>query len=307
MWPKRTTAQANILTTKYMRKFALDRAVQIMTLVVFGLLSSPSQSLADSLIEADRDFELLNYSKAISTYKELAANGNARAELRIAEMYRDGLGVAQDIDASVRWLQQSAKHGNSKAQGDLGGIYAVGKLLPRDLKKAFFLIEMAAKAGDIVAQVDLGWAYMSDYLEMPPNYKLAMEWSLKAANQGEGEGASNVGLLYENGWGVPVNYSEAAKWYKKAIEYGATSAQAAFHLADLYEKGKGVEVDIEKAKVFFQYAIDSRDDEYMDQAIIRLRFIQDAPRLKELDDVKYPEQMPRRNKIPHYRHFDING
>lgn len=285
----------------------MNSVIQFTILVVFGMLAPFCLATADSLLEADQAYELRNYSRALSIYNELAAKGSAQAEFRLAELYRDGLAVTRDLKESVRWLQKAATHGNIKAQGTLGGIYADGKLLQRDLKAAFSWIEKAAKAGDSLAQLDLGWAYMSNYLELPPNHKLAMEWSLKAASQGEGEAASNVGLLYENGWGVPVNYSEAIRWYQKALEYGVTSAQTSFHLANLYEKGKGVAEDIEIAKKYFQDAIDSGDKEFFDQATLRMQFILDAQKLKELDDVKYPEQMPPRNKIPHYRHSDTNG
>ena len=46
---------------------------------------------------------------------------------------------------------------------------------------------------------------------------------------------------------MPVNYFEAANWYKKAIAQGADSGQAQLHLAGLYENGLGVQKNLSEA------------------------------------------------------------
>lgn len=38
--------------------------------------------------------------------------------------------------------------------------------------------------------------------------------------QGQAEGQSNLGILYDLGQGVKQDYVEAAKWYRKAAEQG---------------------------------------------------------------------------------------
>lgn len=43
------------------------------------------------------------------------------------------------------------------------------------------------------------------------------------------------------GWGVPEDYTEAFKWYKKAVEQGHAVAQ--LHLGEIYDKGRGVPKD----------------------------------------------------------------
>jgi TPR repeat protein len=44
---------------------------------------------------------------------------------------------------------------------------------------------------------------------VPRNYDEAMKWYRKAAEQGEAFAQSNLGFMYENGKGVPQNYDEA--------------------------------------------------------------------------------------------------
>lgn len=62
----------------------------------------------------------------------------------------------------------------------------------------------------------------------------------------------DIGVLYEKGLGVPQNYSEAAKWYEKALNTGycgtTTRTAAALNLGRLYLYGKGVPESKAKAR-----------------------------------------------------------
>jgi TPR repeat protein len=62
--------------------------------------------------------------------------------------------------------------------------------------------------------------------------------NLLPAQQGDPQAQLFVGYLYETGQGVRLDYSEAARWYRKAAEQGNTIAQA--QLGNMYLLGKGV-------------------------------------------------------------------
>jgi len=135
-------------------------------------------------------------------------------------------------------------------------------------------VRKSAAQGVPYAQTTLGWAYMSTQFGLPSDYQLAMEWNIKAANQGYGRGTENVALLYENGWGVPLNYLEAANLYKKAISQGADSGQAQLHLGGLYENGLGVQKDLNEATNLYRNVIEKYgNSEYAGEARIRLSAI----------------------------------
>jgi TPR repeat protein len=55
----------------------------------------------------------------------------------------------------------------------------------------------------------------------------AVKWFRKAAEQGNATGQYNLGIMYENGYGVTKDYSEAVKWYRKAAEQGYENAKSA--------------------------------------------------------------------------------
>jgi localization factor PodJL len=66
-----------------------------------------------------------------------------------------------------------------------------------------------------------------------------------AAAAGTAAAEYEVGVRYAEGHGVPVNFSEAARWLEFAAKQGVTPAQ--FRLGSLYEKGTGVKKDVAAA------------------------------------------------------------
>ena len=70
--------------------------------------------------------------------------------------------------------------------------------------------------------------------------------------QGYGGGQNNLGLMYENGKGVPQDYKEAVKWYRLAAEQGL--AQTQFNLGRMYYNGQGVQQDYVSAHMWWNIA-----------------------------------------------------
>lgn len=62
-----------------------------------------------------------------------------------------------------------------------------------------------------------------------------------AAEQGDVKAQLSLGEMYARGEGVPQDYVEAAKWYRKAAEQGNADAQTTLGL--MYSEGVGVPKD----------------------------------------------------------------
>ena len=58
--------------------------------------------------------------------------------------------------------------------------------------------------------------------------------------------------MYANGRGVPQDYKQAVKWYTKAAEQG--NAKAQYNLGVMYAKGQGVPQDNVYAHMWFNLA-----------------------------------------------------
>jgi TPR repeat protein len=89
------------------------------------------------------------------------------------------------------------------------------------------------------------------------DYKTAFnEWK-PLAEQGDAYVQFNLGVMYENGYGVLKDYKEAVKWYRKAAEQGHAKAQ--YNLGAMYANGEGVLKDLSKAKYWIKKVYENPD------------------------------------------------
>ena len=63
------------------------------------------------------------------------------------------------------------------------------------------------------------------------------EWK-PLAEQGDADAQTNLGLMYQNGWGVLQDDKEAVRWYTLAAEQEHAKAQ--YNLGVMYALGEGV-------------------------------------------------------------------
>ena len=95
-----------------------------------------------------------------------------------------------------------------------------------------------------LAQNSLGVLYQNGQ-GVPQDYAEALTWYRLAADQGNARAQFNLGNMYRDGRGVTQDYAEAIKWFRLAADLGQVNAITS--LADCYENGNGVQVDLEKA------------------------------------------------------------
>jgi len=103
-----------------------------------------------------------------------------------------------------------------------------------------------------------------------PPIDISAEDLHKQAAQGNAWAQHNLGVLYDNGRGVPQDYVKARGWYEKAAAQG--NAWAQHNLGALYDNGRGVPQDYVKAYMWLdlaaaqltsngkKLAVDNRDD-----------------------------------------------
>ncbi len=69
------------------------------------------------------------------------------------------------------------------------------------------------------------------------DYATALREYRPLVNQGHAIAQSYLGFMYDNGQGVPQDYAEAAKWYRKAAEQGE---QPRFHVRQRPRRSAGL-------------------------------------------------------------------
>ena len=73
------------------------------------------------------------------------------------------------------------------------------------------------------------------------NWTTALKEWMPLAEDGDSISQYNLGLMYNNGWGVSQDHKEAMKWYTLAAEQGYAKAQ--YNFGFMYHNGQGVPQD----------------------------------------------------------------
>ena len=107
-------------------------------------------------------------------------------------------------------------------------------------KLAGFALIVALCTGFTLGLTAPAWAGFEEG-EAPYNrgdYATAIREFRPLAEQGDAYAQFNLGLMYDNGQGVPQDYAKALQWYRKSAELGYADAQ--FNLGNMYKDRKSV-------------------------------------------------------------------
>ncbi len=130
-----------------------------------------------------------NYATAYQILLPLAKRGDSRAQAFVGTMLNDGLGVEKNQGLARQWY------------------------------------ERARFRGDFLAINNLGVLYRDGSRDIPRNYVKAIELFKEGAMMGDDQSQNNLGGMYLQGQGVPVNPVEAYAWFSLSAVQGNVSAQ----------------------------------------------------------------------------------
>ncbi len=122
-----------------------------------------------------------------------------------------------------------------------------------DYAAAFAALQPLASEGEGDAQLFIGILYENG-LGLPRNYDAAVRWYGIAAEQGLPSAQNNLAAMYAAGQGVPQDYAQAAKWYRRAAEQGDPAAQS--NLGYIYYKGAGTQKNYTEALKWYRRSAD---------------------------------------------------
>ena len=114
-----------------------------------------------------------------------------------------------------------------------------------------------AEEGNAVAQNNLGLMYQNGW-GVPQDDKEAVYWYKLAAEQGDAKAQYNLGVMYDVGEGVPQDDKEAVRWYTLAAEQEHAKAQ--YNLGVMYALGEGVIKDYVYAHMWGNIASMNEND-----------------------------------------------
>jgi uncharacterized protein len=226
-WYQKAVAQ-NVLAAKY------DLALLYIHHEKVRNYSEAAKLLQQVVI--DNSTELENYP--IIHRQRVRSFSQAQAELGL--LFRDGLGVHQDLKEAVRLLKLAASHGNADGQTSLGEMYEQGQGVAKNYSKAFNLY-LKAKGWSTRQYIHLAQMY-EEGKGTKRNKDEALKWYIRAANEyhpkallwlqnkaaaGNIPAAYALGEMYGKGFsrGIDEKYAEAVKWFRIAADRGDLQSQ----------------------------------------------------------------------------------
>lgn len=110
-----------------------------------------------------------------------------------------------------------------------------------------------AAGGDVESARRLGVEYMDGKRGVVDrDLEKARTYHLQAAMGGEPRSMMDLGTMYDNGYGVPQNLPEAARWYEWSAKYGFGPGQ--YNFALMLESGEGGRKDEVEAYMYYTLA-----------------------------------------------------
>ncbi len=134
------------------------------------------------------------------------------------------------------------------AQGVMDGKEAAEK---GNFVRAVEIWRPLAEAGDPRAETYLGMMYDNGY-GVPQDREQAFYWYQRGAEAGFARAQYHLGFMYHYGFGTTRSQSEALKWYRLAADQGEVRAQ--YNLGKLYAHGLVVQRDFVTAHMWFEIA-----------------------------------------------------
>lgn len=127
-----------------------------------------------------------------------------------------------------------------------------------DFETARLEFEALAQEGVAQAQHNLGVMH-EEGAGVPRDARAAAKWYRMAAEKGYPLSQNNLASLYEAGEGVPHDAAEAARLYRAAAEQGFVLAQ--YNLGTALREGRGVSRDLSEARKWLEAAADQGDED----------------------------------------------
>uniref|UniRef100_UPI0035CBA84E tetratricopeptide repeat protein n=1 Tax=uncultured Sphingomonas sp. TaxID=158754 RepID=UPI0035CBA84E len=151
--------------------------------------------------------------------RECAEAGEAEAQAVYGQMLLDGVGVAKDPAAGLRWFVHAAAQHHLMAINMVGRCYDLGWGTAPDKARAAECYRIAAERG-----LDWGMYNYATLLALgegvAEDRPKALAWFRKAAGMGNAKAVNFVGSFHEDGWVVKRDLAAAAACYARAAQGG---------------------------------------------------------------------------------------
>lgn len=163
------------------------------------------------------------------------AKGDLKAQAELGARYGRGAGVEANVTKAIELLKDAAAKGEADAIHWLGTAYTNGVGVEKSETEARSMYEQAARKGHKESQYILGVMISTGQAGFTPDWKPAIPYFKKSADQGFALAEFMMGYAYQLGFGVKANPETAAYWYRRNLGHGP-NAKAEYNLAKMLGK-----------------------------------------------------------------------
>jgi len=200
-----------------------------------------------------KDAELEFFIRGIDAVAE-----NFRA---LGYAYQRGMGVEQNYLEAVRWFNLAAERGDVQAQMHLGDMYQQGRFVTKNYVEALRWFNLAATQGLTSVTINISCITGTEQEALlVDDFTLGSQTAANRCMFSDVFADKNLactrsslgvmfGIMYDEGYIVARDSTEAVRWYKLAAEQGNASAQR--RLGEIYSQGLGVAQDFIQAYMWF--------------------------------------------------------
>ncbi|PLT21465.1 hypothetical protein CXF62_10040 [Psychrobacter sp. MES7-P7E] len=174
-------------------------------------------------------YQVQRYELSRNWLERAANQGHAGAMNQLAWIYREGLGVNEDLDYAVVWHRYSAEANYPRAMTNLAYLYSIGKGVEKDLETSARWYKRAAELNSASGIYAVAVYYLNGTGGMPKNEQEGVRLLMESAKLGHKRAMYAIGLRYEYGNGLEQNIDQAMDWYSESAKLGEPDAVAAMN------------------------------------------------------------------------------
>lgn len=205
---------------------------QFMTVIAIIFMAMNIAYANNNLSKADAQYQLgLLYlqgdedtkkdeQKAFELFKSAAMQNHEKAQLFVAMMYDDAIGVEKDEDKALEYYKLSSENGDHRASFNLGMRYLDGEKVNADHKQSIKYFGLSARQGNEDATDMLNGFY--EIFTTKLNKKFPKDTTLNKNSQ---EALYDLAMIYFHGDGVDKDKDKAIALLELADKYGLPTHQ----------------------------------------------------------------------------------
>ncbi len=196
----------------------------------------------------------VNYAEVFKYASILDEKGQHQVKLILATCYLGGLGVKADPQKGFSYIAAVADK-FPEAKLVLAECYRKGIGTPQNMKKAFDIYMESAKSGNIKALFQVGLCYENCWGVKEYSQTMADKYFKQAADKGHVEAMYRLGISKLKNYSYSYRHdseADAFKYLQMAVANGCKKAYE--KLGYCYEKGIGTAKNFETALAYYQKA-----------------------------------------------------